>query len=296
VIDLHCHSTRSDGTDTPARLASLAADTGLRAVALTDHDTVDGFEEFAAACREVAVRPVRAAEISCLEDGISLHVLCYFVSDDAESALRALLATLSGDREERNDELLRRLHQLGYDRVTAAEVRRSAGSATSVGRPHVAEALLRLYPAEFVDRQDVFDELLGRTGRAYVRKARVTVDEASAAAADDGAVTALAHPLISLLPGVRADERTLPEIERRVDPVLARLRAAGMTGLECHYARHDPMETELLVELARRHDLVPTGGSDYHGANKPDLALGTGTGSLCVPDELLDELDARRPS
>jgi len=272
VIDLHCHSTCSDGTDAPEALAAIAAEVGLRAVALTDHDTVAGFEPFAVACADRGVRPVRAAEISCLDEGVAMHVLCYFVSGDEASGLRALLASLGADRASRNEELLARLRALGYDRVTDEEVRKEVGPETrSIGRPHVADAILRLYPEEFPSRQAVFDGLLGRTGRAYVRKARVSVAEASAAARADGAVTALAHPLITLLP----DE--------------------GLTGLECHYGRHDAHETELLVALARRHGLVPTGGSDYHGATKPDLSLGTGTGRLEVPDALLDELEAARP-
>ena len=297
MIDLHCHSSCSDGTDPPVELARLAIEAGLGAVALTDHDTVVGFEEFDAACRAGGVRAVRGTEISCLEDGTSLHVLCYFVSATPDTPLRRLLATLSDDRASRNDELVARLDELGYGRVTMDEVRASATpGTTSIGRPHVANALLRLYPAEFASRQQVFDELLGRTGRAYVRKAHVSVREASDAAREDRAVTVLAHPLISLLPDVRIDERTLEVIGRRLDPAFARLRDAGLTGVECHYSRHDALETACLIELARRHGLVPTGGSDYHGATKPDIELGTGTGSLSVPDELLDELEARRPA
>jgi len=296
VIDLHCHSTCSDGTDTPEALAELAVRAGLRAVALTDHDTVDGFEAFDRACTAHGLRAIRAAEISCLEDGASIHVLCYFISEDPGSELRRLLRTLAGDRTSRNEELLTRLAELGYDRVTMAEVLQTAGPETaSVGRPHVADALLRLYPREFATRQAVFDELLGSNGRAYVRKARISIAEASAAARRDGAVTVLAHPLISLMGEVRADDRTLDAIEGRLEPALKRLASMGLTGVECYYSRHDALEAAHLVALARRQGLVPTGGSDYHGAKKPDIALGIGTGSLAVPDGLLDELEAARP-
>jgi 3',5'-nucleoside bisphosphate phosphatase len=296
VIDLHCHSSCSDGTDAPEQLAALAASAGLTAVALTDHDTVDGYAAFDVACRAHGIRAVRAAEISCLEDDRSLHVLCYFISSNPGTELRRLLASLSVDRSARNDELLSRLAELGYDKVTMEEVRKSAGTETaSIGRPHVADALLRLYPREFASRQRVFDELLGRTGRAYIRKAHVSVKEASEAARRDGAVTVLAHPLISVMSDVWGEDRTLDEITRRVDPVLSRLRAAGLSGVECHYSRHDPLETQRLIELTRGHGLVPTGGSDYHGSNKPDISLGVGMGSLAVPEALLDELEAARP-
>jgi hypothetical protein len=296
MIDLHCHSSCSDGTDPPEQLARIAAGAGLSAVALTDHDTVVGFDAFDTACQDLGVRAVRAAEISCLDEGRSVHVLCYFISEDEGSDLRRLLATLSGDRELRNQALLERLAELGYDRVTLEEVRRSADEGTtSIGRPHFANALLRLYPAEFSNLQGVFDTLLGSKGAAYVSKAHVSVAEASAAARADGAVTVLAHPLITLMPDIHADVRNLEAIERRVDPVLERLVADGLGGLESYYSRHDALETQLLVSLARRHGIVPTGGSDFHGSTKPDLVLGRGTGSLCVPDELLQELEDSRP-
>jgi len=296
VIDLHSHSTSSDGSDPPERVARLAADAGLSAVALTDHDTVDGFEAFAAAAAQLGVRPVRGTEISCLEEGRSVHVLCYFVSEDPDSALRGLLASLSGDRDRRNVELAAKLQSLGYERVTLDDVVAAAGPDTaSLGRPHFADALLRHYPGEFASRQDVFDRLLGSSGAAYVAKSHVPVARAADAARSDGAVTVLAHPLITFLSGTTSEDRTLASIEAALDPLLARLAADGLVGLECYYPRHDRYETELLLELASRHGLAATGGSDYHGDKKADLSLGTGTGSLAVPDELLEALEARRP-
>ncbi len=297
MIDLHCHSSCSDGTDAPEQLAVLAAAAGLTSVALTDHDTTQGYEPFATACLERGIHPVRGTEISCLEDGRSTHVLCYFLSEDPSSELHRLLDSLFDDRSRRNELLFARLAELGYERVTPEEVGRTAGGDdTALGRPHFAEALTRLYPSQFPTRQSVFDGLLGSSGAAYIQKAHVSVAEASATAAKDGALTVLAHPLITLLGDVQGDDRTLAAIEQRLDPVLERLRGDGLSGVECYYSRHDEWETELLVELARRHDLVPTGGSDYHGTNKPDLSLGTGSGRLRVPDEVLEELEARRPA
>lgn len=297
VIDLHCHSTCSDGTDSPATIARLAADAGLSGIALTDHDTLEGFDEFAAGCAARGVRAVRGAEISCLDEGRSTHVLCYFVSDDPSSALCTLLATLHGDRDRRNELLVARLHELGYDRVTLDEVRREAGGTEegSLGRPHFASAIDRLYPGRFESRQAIFDGLLGTGGGAYIQKARVSVAEASAAAAADGAVTVLAHPLITVLSSLPDDQRTLDVVEARIAPLLSRLADDGLVGVECWYPRHGEAETELLRRLASESGLVATGGSDYHGANKPGLSVGTGTGSLRVPDDVLDALEARRP-
>jgi predicted metal-dependent phosphoesterase TrpH len=296
VIDLHCHSSCSDGSDAPEALADLAASVGLRAVALTDHDTVEGFSRFARRCTDHGVRAIRGAEISCLDDGRSAHVLCYFVSEDSDSSLRALLRTLADDRARRNELLFDRLAELGFEKVTPAEVAADAGGdVTSIGRPHFADSLQRLYPDAFDSRQAIFDDFLGTGGQAYIQKARVSIAEASRAASEDHAVAALAHPLITLAPDLRGTERTIEALEDRLDPVLARLAADGLTGVECFYSRHDPAETELLVGLASRHGLVATGGSDYHGTKKPDIALGTGTGSLSVPDAVLEELEARRP-
>ncbi len=295
MLDLHCHSTCSDGTDEPEELARLASAAGLRALALTDHDTVAGFDRLADACAGTRVRPIRSAEISCLEEGRSTHVLCYFISGDPSSALRALLDSLGGDRVRRNALLLDRLHELGFDRITVAELARTAGGDVgSLGRPHFAEALLRCYPDRFGSRQAVFDELLGTNGAAYVHKARVSVAQASAAARADGALTSLAHPMISWF--AETGPADPAAVARRLGEVFARLARDGLTGVECYYPRHDPATTQLLVSLAREHGLVPTGGSDYHGANKPGLALGTGNGDLEVPDALLDELEARRGS
>jgi 3',5'-nucleoside bisphosphate phosphatase len=296
VIDLHCHSTFSDGTDTPEALAAQAATIGLRAIALTDHDTVDGFARFATCCDERGVRAIRGAEISCLDEGRSAHVLCYFVSEDRSSELRTLLTTLASDRAHRNELLFARLAELGFEKVTPDEVLADAGGdATSIGRPHFADSLLRLYPDAFGSRQAVFDDFLGAGGIAYIQKSRVSVSDASRAAVADHAVTVLAHPLITLASDLWGPERTTDTLATRVDPVLSRLASEGLTGVECYYSRHGEAETSMLVELAARHGLVATGGSDYHGANKPDISLGTGTGDLSVPDAVLDELDARRP-
>ena len=295
MLDLHCHSTCSDGTDAPEVLAGLAGALGLTAVALTDHDAVAGFERFSTACSAVGVRPVRAAEISCLEEGRSTHVLCYFISDDESSELRRLLGDLAGDRRRRNELLIAKLAELGYGDVTYEEVVRSAGGDEgSIGRPHFADALLRCYPGRFAGRQEVFDQLLGSGGAAYVPKARVDVAQASKVAGADGALTVLAHPIVTFFGGAPPEDRDLGAVERRLEGVLSRLRADGLSGLECYYPTHDPATTELLVSLARRHDLVPTGGSDYHGTNKPGLGFAVGYGDLRVPDEALEALEALR--
>lgn len=280
MIDLHTHSRVSDGSEAPGRVVELAAAAGCSAVALTDHDSLGGLDDAGAAAEAAGIRLVRGCEVSCASDTGSAHVLCYFI-EGRHGPLQDELRRLRHDRAERNAALLARCAELGLP-VTTEEVVAEAGGADGVGRPHVAAVLVRNGAASSV--ADAFDRFLGKGAPAYVPKARLTVGEVAGLATASGAVAVLAHPL-SL--GLEPDT-----LER----LLAAHAEAGLAGLECHYGRYDPATRRDLVALARRHALVATGGSDFHGAYKPDLAVGTGTGDLQVPDEALADLEARRPS
>ena len=277
MIDLHTHSRCSDGTDPPERVVELAAAAGCSAVALTDHDTLAGVPPAAAAARRLGIRLIAGCEVSCAAPTGSAHVLCYFV-DDQRSPLADELARLRRDRAERNAALFARLDELGLP-ATEAEVRAEAGSE-GIGRPHVAAVLVRNGAAATID--EAFDRYLGRGAPAYVPKARVSVAEVARLAAASKAVAVLAHPL------------SLGLSDAALEATVAELAAGGLGGLECHYGRYDPPTRSALAELAGRHGLVATGGSDFHGAYKADLAVGVGTGDLRVPDAALDALDARR--
>jgi len=279
VIDLHTHSLASDGTDPPAVVAELAAAAGCRAVALTDHDTLVGVAPARARAAQLGVTLVAGCEVSCAFDGRSVHVLVYFV-EPGDGPLQDELVALRGDRVVRNRRLVGRLAELGlpvaYDEVVA-----EAGDEEAVGRPHIAAVLVRKGLAE--SPGDAFDRWLGQGKPAYVPKARLSPAEVADLAAASGGVAVLAHPLsLELAP---------PALERAV----AELVEGGLGGLEALYAGYAPADRRALRSLAARHDLVATGGSDYHGTRNPDLSVGTGLGDLAVPDDVLDSLAARRP-
>lgn len=276
MIDLHTHSRCSDGSETPERVVELAAAAGCSALALTDHDTLAGLPAAGAAAGRLGVRLVPGCEVSCAAPSGSAHVLCYFVE---AGPLVEELARLRSDRAERNAALFARLAELGLP-ATEQEVRAEAGGGEGIGRPHVAAVLVRNGAVATIE--EAFDRYLGKGAPAYVPKARVAVEEIARLANASGAVAALAHPLSLGLAG--AD----------LEATVADFAAAGLGGLECYYGRYDPPTRAALVELAGRHGLVPTGGSDFHGTYKADLAVCTGTGDLSVPDEVLDRLEARR--
>jgi predicted metal-dependent phosphoesterase TrpH len=279
VIDLHVHSTASDGSDPPADIPRLAAEAGVTAVALTDHDIVDGLADAAVAAEAVGVRLVRGCELSCEVEAGTMHLLALFLDGD-DGPLQARLAGLRDGRSGRNERIVEVLRANGMD-VSLEEILEEAGGGT-VGRPHIAAVLLRHgYVASI---QEAFDLWLAKGRPAYADRDRLSPEEAVDLTRRSGAVAVLAHPL-SL-------DRTPDDLEAFV----AHLAALGLDGMEVEYGRYAPDERAGLRALADRHGLCPSGGSDYHGTYKPDLSIGTGRGDLDVPDEWLDALEARRPS
>ena len=280
VIDLHTHSVVSDGTDQPAAVVELAARAGCGAVALTDHDSQAGTEEAGARASELGIEFVPGCEVSCAFRGTSAHVLVYFAERDG-GPFAAELARLRHDRVTRNRAMVARLAELGIP-ITYDEVLAEASSEEGVGRPHFGAVLVRHGAAESIP--DAFDRWLAEGRPAQVPKARVTPSEVAALARSSGGVAVLAHPYsLNLEPDDLAD-------------AVAELAGDGFAGIEAIYGRYSPDQRQRLVNLARRFDLVATGGSDYHGLVKPDLTVGTGQGDLKVPDAVLAELKARRPA
>jgi len=268
----------SDGSDSPAALMGLAGRAGLTAVALTDHDTVEGLAEARVAAVDAGVRLVPGCELSCEVGAATMHLLVYFLSD-GPAPLQDRLAGLQAARADRNRRIVQVLQDHGLD-VTLEEILDEAGGG-SVGRPHVAGVLLRKGYVSSV--QEAFDVWLAKGKPAYLDRERLLPTEAIALAHASGAVAVLAHPTSLGFDG--------PELERFV----AGLAADGLDGLECEYGRYAPDLRASLRSLAGRLGLAVTGGSDYHGRYKPDIALGTALGDLQVPDDLLESLEARRP-
>ena len=277
MIDLHTHSTVSDGSDPPERIPELAAANGCGAVALTDHDRMDGVDAAAKRAAEVGVELVPGCEISCEVERGTMHVLIYFV--EPGGALDAELLRLQEARDARNARMFRRLSdELGLP-ITPEEVEEEAGGK-GIGRPHVAAVLVRNGVVENI--QEAFDRYLAKGQPGYVEKERLYPDRALELARAEGAVPVLAHPLsLGLEPA-------------ELDRTLGELTALGLVGAEAIYGRYTPDERSAVAALARGHGLVVTGGSDYHGTYKPDLEVGIGGGDLQVPDSALEELAARR--
>ncbi|MER5937814.1 PHP domain-containing protein [Streptomyces sp. NPDC001928] len=250
-IDLHSHSTASDGTDTPAELVRNAAAAGLDVVGLTDHDTTRGYAEAIAALPE-GLTLVTGAELSCRIDGISMHMLAYLF-DPEEPALLAERELVRDDRVPRAQGMVAKLNELGVP-VTWEQVLKIAGDG-SVGRPHVASALVELGVVPTVG--DAFTEdWLADGGRAFVAKHETDPFEALRLVKAAGGVTVFAHPAAS------KRGRTVPE------SAIAELAAAGLDGIEVDHMDHDPDTRARLRGLAKELGLLPTGSSDYHGSRK----------------------------
>lgn len=280
MIDLHTHSTVSDGTDTPARVVELGAAAGLHAIALTDHDTLEHIPAARAAADALAITLVPGCELSCEQpDWVpgDLHILVYFVEPGCP--LDAELGAMQAARGTRNERMVARLNELGVA-ITVDDVLAAAGNGV-VGRPHIATAMIERGYATSV--QDAFDRFLSKGQPAYVERDRLDPATAIALAHASGGVAVVAHA-----GSLQLDPDGL-------DRYLGELAALGLDGLECEYARYDRTRRDELLRLAERHGLAPTGGSDYHGSIKPDIAVGVGTGDLTVPDVFLTALAARRP-
>ncbi|MFF0781430.1 PHP domain-containing protein [Streptomyces sp. NPDC003720] len=258
-IDLHCHSTASDGTDTPAELVRNAAAAGLDVVALTDHDTTRGYAE-AIAALPAGLTLVTGAELSCRVDGVSMHMLAYLF-DPEEPGLLAERELVRDDRVPRAQGMVARLNELGVP-VTWEQVERIAAGG-SVGRPHVATALVELGVVPTVS--DAFtEEWLADGGRAFVEKHETDPFEAVRLVKGAGGVAVFAHPA-----AVKRG-RTVPE------SVIAELAAAGLDGIEVDHMDHDADTRARLRGLAGELGLLVTGSSDYHGSRKT-VSLGAYT-------------------
>jgi hypothetical protein len=307
VIDLHTHSTFSDGSDTPTQLAQKALELGISAIALTDHDTTASHEQMASACAQYGIELVPGTEISLRDDSFprqrddgttsprNVHVLAYFLPLEPDHPLQQKLAELRHDRDVRNRALVELLQEMGFDKITLDYLTELSGNVDSIGRPHFAKAMFKLHPEIVGSQSDetwnrIFIDWLGSDGRAYIPKTNMTIEDFVAAAQGSQTVFSIAHPLVNYL-----DNITPNTIEEVMPSVMGSLRERGFRGIEAYYGGTDAPTRALMVKLTRDANMIPTGGSDYHGHYKGDVSLGVGkSGDLRVPDEVLVELKAAR--
>jgi hypothetical protein len=268
------HSTFSDGALTPEELIGAGTAAGLRAMALTDHDTVGGVPRFLAAAAAASMRAISGVEVSADPPAGTLHVLGYCVDPDDPNLARHLQWIREG-RNARNEEILHKLNRLGI-RITMADVRKHAGEEV-VARPHIAQALIDKGVAK--DKRDAFDRYLARGKPAYCERRRLKPAAVMRLIRDAGGVPVLAHPF-SLKLG-RSDLRML----------LIKLKDEGLMGLECYYPEHTAEMQRKYLKLAADLDLIACGGSDFHGAGSASR-LGTGYGVLSVPDDVIDRIES----
>ena len=261
-IDLHSHSDRSDGTTPPATLVEHAHDVGIDVLGITDHDTTEGWQEAAVAAERLGVSLVPGIEVSCRYAGRGVHLLAYLPDPTYPPLLEELDRILEG-RRARLPATLAKLRQLGLD-IDADDVRRAAGGAVALGRPHVADALVTKGVVR--DRKEAFDTLLGTGGPAYVDRYAAELVKMIGTVAAAGGVPVLAHPWAARQRNEALDASGL-----------GRLAALGLAGLEVDHQDHDPATRERLRSLARELDMVATGSSDYHGAGKADHEMGCNT-------------------
>lgn len=284
-IDLHVHSTASDGTLTPTQIVTCAAEAGLSAIALTDHDTTAGVAEAlkAAEARNrrglSTPRVIPGAELSCIwhhrEKETEIHILGLFLPCE-NTTLKAFLTEMMEARKKRNDEILRRLSADGICISHSDLV--GENPDTVITRAHFATALIKKGYASNIDQ--VFKKYLNSGGKYCPPKEAAEPERAVRLILECGGFPVLAHPMRYHLSWKEIEELT------------ALLAKAGLMGLEVYYSSHTKEQSQRLRTLGRRFGLLSTGGSDFHGAKKPDIHIGTGYGGLRVPKTLLDDIES----
>jgi 3',5'-nucleoside bisphosphate phosphatase len=277
-IDLHTHSLVSDGTDTPAELVRKAHAVGLDVVALTDHDTFDGLDEAAAEGERLGIRVVRGMELSCSRRGNSVHVLAYG-GDPTSPGLAAEMARVRDGRLGRLAGVLAKLAELGVP-VSEAEVMAQVGESPSVGRPHIADALIKA--GHVRDRQEAFDRFLADGGPAHVHRYTIEVERGIDLVHEAGGLAVIAHPW------GRGREFVLPS-----SALESLFHDQGLDGIEVDHQDHDSETRQRLRTLADGLGLLATGASDYHGIGKLDHDLGCNTTDPEVFNEMQRRLGSR---
>ena len=275
LIDLHTHTTASDGRLSPSQLVRYAKEKDLRVIAVTDHDTVEGNEEAVSAGMREGIEVVPGIEISVDYSPGSMHMLGYFITGGGHG-LQEKLALLQDSRADRNPKIIEKLNELGMG-IHYDEVLKVSGGG-QVGRPHIAQVLMERGYTRTI--QEAFDRYLGKGAPAYFDKFRLEAHDAISMIVDAGAVPVLAHPFTLYC-----------KSSNDLEELIVKLVDQGLQGIEVFYPEHNEQQTAAYHGLAKRHDLLVTGGSDFHGAQMAGADLGGG--DLKIPYSLFENLKAR---
>ncbi|RLC26342.1 MAG: PHP domain-containing protein [Deltaproteobacteria bacterium] len=278
-IDLHIHSTASDGTLSPAEILALAQDLNLAAIAITDHDTINGSKEALGIGVPPSLKFLTGVEISASPPPSfpysgSFHILGYSIKID-DPLLNKTLATLQEARKNRNPGIIDRLNSMGVA-ISMDELLNEVGGG-QLGRPHIARLMLKKGYVESI--KEAFDKYLGKGKPAYVDKYRLDCSMAIEVILGAGGIPVIAHPYL-LNPGNIED----------IEELVITLKAMGLMGIEVYYPEHSQDNISKLEDIANRHELLMTGGTDFHGSLKPEIKMGSGRGDFCVPYILYERL------
>ncbi len=282
MIDLHVHTDRSDGSTAPEDLVREARQLGMQALAIADHDTLAGYDAALPAAGAEGLELVCAVELSTRPESArspgkrekSVHVLGYFIGSPPSPGFREWLKSQQDSRRQRNTDLIARLRDLGVEIcLQDAEVY----GRNQVGRPHFAKVLCDKGYVSSV--QEAFDVYLADDAKASVDREEPSLTEGIQRIQEGGGFASLAHPV------------RLPQRGTELADLLKGLKEVGLRGIEVQHSEHQPQDREAYLALARHFDLIPTGGSDFHGDNKPGVSLGTGVnGNVCLNYEFLEQI------
>lgn len=278
-IDLHIHSTASDGSLTPAEILDQAQKLNLAAIAITDHDSINGSREALETGIPSSLNFLSGVEISAAHPPFfpgsgSFHILGYGIQLE-DQALNQALNKLREARKNRNPKIVERLNELGFQ-ISLEEINQTVGQV-QLGRPHIAYAMMKKGFVKSID--EAFDKFLGTAKPAYVDKERIACEDAVKMIRRAGGIAVLAHPgLLNV------------EDESKLAALIQNLIEIGMDGIEVYYPEHSPDQIKQYTQLAKKYDLLMTGGTDFHGSITPDIKMGSGKGTLFIPYRLYEKL------
>lgn len=284
TVDLHMHTTHSDGSLAPAELVRLAKQKNLACIAVTDHDTMTSFPEASEEAKRQGIETISGIEISAKFDPGTLHILGYFL-DSKDKGLQKKLFEIQKTRSERNPQMIEKLRSLGVD-ISLDDVLREAYGSSEIpkgrqlGRPHFAKTLVKKGIVK--SSEEAFEKFLAKGRPAYIDKRRVTSEEAIEAIHHAGGVASVAHPKFMRLEG--------EDLERE----LGRLAREGLDAIEVYNSCQGPADHVVYLKLAKHFNLVATGGSDFHGAHKPGVELGNLGRGASLGYEAVEALSKRR--